>query len=105
MRCWILHCSVNKIFLLVKKLAFLISYSGNLHSILNAINFFLKLDLLRFVSGTRLEVKGARNYTSHPLYVGTDEIFEDIVIRGIRSDGFSSKFGVKNNKTSISKVH
>ena len=73
-------------------------------------SFVMMKDMLYFVhcqiflSGTRLELKGSRNYTSHPISVGTDEIFEDIVLRGLRADGFSSKLGVRNNKASIGKV-
>lgn len=57
-----------------------------------------------FYPGSCLEVKGARNYTSNSLLIGTDEMFEDIVVRGLRSDGLSSKLGVKNNRQTIGKV-
>ena len=59
---------------------------------------------IRCASGTRIEVKGSRNYTTRVMYVGTDEIYEDVAIRGLRADGLSSKLGIKNNKGSIGKV-
>ncbi|CAK8694582.1 unnamed protein product [Clavelina lepadiformis] len=55
-------------------------------------------------SGTHVELKGARNYTSYPLFVGANEMYEDIVMRGLRADGLSSKLGVKNHKEGISKL-
>nr|XP_002127535.1 uncharacterized protein LOC100181229 isoform X1 [Ciona intestinalis] len=55
-------------------------------------------------SGSKLEVKGARNYTSQSLCIEQNEMFEDIVLRGMRADGLSTKLGVKNNKESISKL-
>lgn len=49
-------------------------------------------------------MKGARNYTSRPLYISRDEMFDDVVSRGLRADGLSTKLGVKNHKDGIGKV-
>lgn len=47
--------------------------------------------------GGVIKLKGSRNYTPYPLSVGPDEMVEDIVRRGLRADGLSTKLGIKNN--------
>jgi len=52
-------------------------------------------------SGTFIQLRGSRNYTPYSLSVTADEMFEDIVARGLRADGLSTKLGIKNNKSII----
>jgi len=52
-------------------------------------------------SGCFIKLKGARNYTPYQLSVGPDEIVEDIILRGLRADGLSTKLGIKNNKNLV----
>nr|XP_039248094.1 uncharacterized protein LOC120325971 isoform X1 [Styela clava]XP_039248095.1 uncharacterized protein LOC120325971 isoform X2 [Styela clava] len=55
-------------------------------------------------TGTRIQVRGGRNYTSRKLHISKEELFDDVVVRGLRADGLSTKLGVKNHKDGIGKL-
>ena len=55
----------------------------------------------RFDSDGKVTIRGTRNITGSEVFVTKDEIYDDVMIRGMRKTGIARKFGISEKGDSV----